>query len=65
MNPTSDPATSPTTSTLRRLSNPRAANDELTRDRVVLSNSLRLYIRHAWQVVTQPGRRGKILPMTA
>ena len=51
MNPTSDPATIQTTPTLLRLSNPRAANDTLTRERVVLSNSLRLYIRHAWHVV--------------
>jgi len=31
--------------------NPGAARAALARDRVVLSNSLRLYIRQAWHVV--------------
>jgi len=39
-----------TTPNIQR-ANPREARAELTRDRVVLSNSLRLYIREAWHVV--------------
>src|ERR1700726_1947332 len=39
-----------TTRNIQR-ANPREARAELTRDRVVLSNSLRLYIREAWHVV--------------
>jgi hypothetical protein len=30
---------------------PRAAHADIDRDRVVLRNSLRLYIKHAWHVV--------------
>jgi hypothetical protein len=49
-----DPTTeTPTSSLLRRTTkpNPRLAQPDLASDRVVLSNSLRVYIRHAWHVV--------------
>jgi hypothetical protein len=49
-----DPTTeTPTSSLLRRTTkpNPRLAQPDLDSDRVVLSNSLRVYIRHAWHVV--------------
>jgi hypothetical protein len=49
-----DPTTeTPTSSLLRRTTrvNPRLAQPDLASDRVVLSNSLRGYIRHAWHVV--------------
>ena len=43
----------PTSSLLRRTTrvNPRLAQPDLASDRVVLSSSLRVYIRHAWHVV--------------
>jgi hypothetical protein len=40
----------PTTPNIQR-PNPREVRAELDIDRVVLSNSLRLYIREAWHVV--------------
>jgi hypothetical protein len=46
----------PTSSLLRRTTNiskpkPHATQSDLAGDRVLLSNSLRLYIRHAWHLV--------------
>ena len=43
----------PTSSLLRQTTkpNPRATQPDLDSDRVVLSNNLRIYIRHAWHVV--------------
>jgi predicted phage terminase large subunit-like protein len=43
----------PTSSLLRRTTkpNPRIAQPDLASDRIVLSDDLRLYIRHAWHVV--------------
>ena len=42
----------PTTSLLRRTTKPnRAQPPDLASDQVVLSNDLRLYIRHAWHVI--------------
>jgi hypothetical protein len=43
----------PTSSLLRRTTKPnsRLAQPDLDSDRIVLSNSLRGYIRHAWHVV--------------
>ena len=42
----------PTTSLLRQTTKPnRAKQPDLASDQVVLSNDLRLYIRHAWHVV--------------
>jgi hypothetical protein len=43
----------PTSSLLRRTtkSNPRATQPDLASDQIVLSNNLRLYIRHAWHVI--------------
>jgi hypothetical protein len=49
-----DPTTETTTSSLLRRTtkpNPRATQPDLDSDRVVLSNKLRVYIRHAWHVV--------------
>jgi hypothetical protein len=48
-----DPITETTSSLLRRTTkpNPRLAQPDLASDRVVLSSSLRVYIRHAWRVV--------------
>jgi hypothetical protein len=48
-----DPTTETPTSSLLRTTrvNPRLAQPDLDSDRVVLSDDLRLYIRHAWHVV--------------
>jgi hypothetical protein len=49
-----DPTTeTPTSSLLRRTTraNPRLTQPDLDSDRIVLSDDLRLYIRHAWHVV--------------
>jgi len=48
-----DPIIETTTSSLlrRTKANPRLAQPDLASDRVVLSSSLRGYIRHAWHVV--------------
>ena len=48
-----DPTTeTPTSSLLRQTTKPnRAKQPDLASDQVVLSNDLRLYIRHAWHVV--------------
>jgi hypothetical protein len=49
VNPTTE---TPTSSRLRTTKpNPRLAQPDLDSDQVVLSNSLRGYIRHAWHVV--------------
>jgi len=48
-----DPTIKTPTSSLLRTTrvNPRLAQPDLASDRIVLSDDLRLYIRHAWHVV--------------